>query len=75
MLGLDLLTLGRADLRARPASATIDEAEIERLLGLRERARADKNFPAADAIRDELTAAGVEIMDGNALCWEWRLDL
>jgi cysteinyl-tRNA synthetase len=75
VLGLNLLTLDRADLRLRPASATIDEAAIEHRLKLRKEARADKNFAASDAIRDELVAAGVEVMDGDPLGWEWRIEV
>ena len=75
VLGFGLLALERADLRLRPAAAAIDEAEIERLLRLRKEARADKNFAASDAIRDELTAAGIEVMDGDPLGWEWRIEV
>ena len=40
----------------------------------RKDARAAKDFAASDALRDELIAAGVEVMDGDPLGWEWRLD-
>lgn len=73
VLGLDLLALTRTDLRLRPASAEITEDDIERQLDLRKEAKANKNFPAADAIRDDLTAKGVEIMDGDPLRWDWRI--
>ncbi len=73
VLGLDLLTIGRADLRVRPRAATIDEAGIEAILARRKEARAAKDFAASDALRDELIAAGVEVMDGDALGWDWRL--
>ena len=73
VLGLDLLTLTRADLRIRPKTATITEAEIEAQLARRKEARAAKNFAISDAIRDELTAQGVEVMDGDPLGWEWKL--
>ena len=29
----------------------------------------------ADAIRDDLIAKGVEVMDGDQLGWDWRLDI
>ena len=29
----------------------------------------------ADAIRDELAAAGVEVMDGDSLGWDWKIAL
>ena len=75
VLGLDLLTLERTDLRVRPKAATITEDEIEAILIHRKEARAAKDFAASDALRDELIAAGVEVMDGDPLGWDWRLDL
>jgi len=74
VLGLDLRNLTRADLRLRPASATIAEAEIEAILTARKEARAAKDFTASDALRDELAAKGVEVMDGDPLGWDWKLD-
>ena len=74
VLGLDLLNLTRADLRIRPKAATIAEAEIEEALARRKAARAEKDFATSDAIRDELAAKGVEVMDGDPLGWEWKLD-
>jgi cysteinyl-tRNA synthetase len=73
VLGLDLLTLERADLRLRPAAATADEAEIEATLIARKEARANKDFAASDALRDALADKGVEVMDGDPLGWEWKL--
>ncbi len=73
VLGLNLLTLTRADLRIRPKSATITEAEIEATLAARKEARAAKDFARSDALRDELAAQGVEVMDGDPLGWEWKL--
>ncbi|PAL21849.1 cysteine--tRNA ligase [Sphingopyxis sp. GW247-27LB] len=74
VLGLEILTLSRADLRIRPKAATITEAEIETALARRKEARAAKDFAASDALRDELNAAGVEVMDGDPLGWDWRLE-
>lgn len=73
VLGLDLLTLDRAALRLRPKGAEIAEAEIEAILAARKAARADKDFAKSDALRDELAARGVEVMDGDPLGWEWKL--
>jgi cysteinyl-tRNA synthetase len=73
VLGLGLADLSRADLRIRPKSATITEAEIETALAARKEARAAKDFARSDALRDELAAKGVEVMDGDPLGWEWRL--
>ncbi len=75
VLGLGLDTLTRTDLRVRPKSATIIEAEIEAILAERKAARADKDFARSDALRDQLIAQGVEVMDGDSLGWDWRLDI
>ncbi len=73
VLGLGLLGLHRTDLRLRPASAQISEGEIEAALARRKEARAAKDFATSDALRDELAAKGVEVMDGDPLGWEWKL--
>ncbi len=73
VLGFDLATIRREDLRVRPADAKLDEATIDARLEERRAARAAKDFPRSDAIRDELAAAGVEVMDGDPLGWDWKL--
>lgn len=73
VLGLGLLGLTRADLRIRPKAVSITEDEIEAALARRKEARLAKDFAASDAIRDELAAQGVEVMDGDPLGWEWKL--
>jgi cysteinyl-tRNA synthetase len=73
VLGLGLGTLARADLRLRPKAVGLSEAEIDTALARRKDARAAKDFAASDAIRDELAAQGVEVMDGDPLGWEWKL--
>jgi cysteinyl-tRNA synthetase len=72
---LDELDRARAELRrqitmlARAAQAGMHEhrdlvaPHVEILLRLRDRARAERRFDEADAIRDTLTAAGVEVRD------------
>jgi cysteinyl-tRNA synthetase len=75
VLGLNLLSLTRTDLRIRPVTAVITEAEIEAALAARKEARAAKDFARSDAIRDDLIAKGVEVMDGDPLEWDWRLDV
>ncbi|MGC5796726.1 cysteine--tRNA ligase [Sphingomonas sp. NFX23] len=73
VLGLDLATISREDLRIRPITATIDEDAIAARLEDRRDARAAKDFGRSDAIRDELAAAGVEVMDGDSLGWDWKI--
>jgi cysteinyl-tRNA synthetase len=75
VLGLNLETLSRTDLRIRPKAAIITEAEIEAALAARKEARAAKDFAKSDAIRDDLIAKGVEVMDGDPLGWDWKLDV
>ncbi|WP_373929020.1 cysteine--tRNA ligase [Sphingomonas aerolata] len=73
VLGLDLAALRREDLRVRPASATLDAAAVDERLAERRAARAAKDFPRSDAIRDDLASAGVDVMDGDPLGWDWRI--
>ncbi|MEP7350016.1 MAG: cysteine--tRNA ligase [Sphingorhabdus sp.] len=75
VLGLGVLSFERADLRIRPKAAVIAEAEIETALAARKEARAAKDFAKSDAIRDDLIAKGVEVMDGDPLGWDWKLDV
>ena len=72
VLGLGLATLTREALRVRPETATIDETGIAGHLAARREARAAKDYGRSDAIRDELSAAGVEVMDGDPLGWDWK---
>ena len=51
----------------------MNEAEIDLALERRKLARVNKDFAASDAIRDELAAKGVDVMDGDPLGWEWKL--
>lgn len=75
VLGLALSELTRETLRMMPAGAAITPAEIEARLAERREARIAKDFARSDAIRDDLTAAGVEVMDGDPLGWDWKLAL
>jgi cysteinyl-tRNA synthetase len=59
MLGV----LGLESLLAAPAEAP---ADVEALATQRERARNERDFAAADRLRDEIAAAGWEVRDGPA---------
>jgi len=75
-LGLGLLGTARIDLRVRPADARISESEIEARIAERQQARARKDYPASDRLRDELAEMGVAVMDGaGEMRWDWILDL
>ena len=54
------------------SSATVDPAEIERLIAERNRARADKEFALADKIRDDLKAKGI-VLEDTAKGTEWTV--
>ena len=75
VLGFNFGDLTRADLRIRPKAAIITENEIEAALAARKEARASKDFAKSDAIRDDLIAKGVEVMDGDPMEWDWKLDV
>lgn len=72
VLGLDLMRIDRRALSLRPADAQLTAEEVETALADRATARAAKDFATADRMRDRLTAAGVELMDGDPLRWEWK---
>ena len=74
VLGLNILGLAREELRIRPKAAEIDEQAIRELLETRQLAREQKNFAQADEARSILMAHHVEVMDGDPLGWDWRLD-
>ncbi len=48
------------------AKASISDAEIDKLIIERQNAKADKNFARADAIREQLKEAGIELEDSSA---------
>jgi cysteinyl-tRNA synthetase len=72
VLGLRLSDLTREELRIAPMAATITPDEIAARLSERREARAAKDFSRSDAVRDALAAAGVEVMDGDPLGWDWK---
>lgn len=73
LMGLDLTTITRTELRVQPTQASMGETEVEARLAERREARAAKDFARADAIREDLAAAGVEVMDGDPLGWDWKV--
>ncbi|MFA5968318.1 MAG: cysteine--tRNA ligase [Sphingomonas sp.] len=72
VLGLDLGQIDRKTLRVRPADAELSEEAIDASLASRKQARVDKDFARSDAIRDQLAAQGVDVMDGDPLGWDWK---
>ncbi|WP_313534696.1 cysteine--tRNA ligase [Sphingomonas sp.] len=72
VLGLRLAELTREELRVQPKGATITPEAIADLLVERKEARVVKDFQRSDRIRDDLVAAGIEVMDGDPLGWDWK---
>ena len=57
----------------RKGSADIDAEHVETLIAQRKQARADKNWPKADQIRDELAALNVVLEDKDGVT-TWRIE-
>jgi cysteinyl-tRNA synthetase len=72
VLGLRLAELTREELRVQPKGATLTPEAIADLLVERKQAREVKDFQRSDRIRDDLVAAGIEVMDGDPLGWDWK---
>jgi cysteinyl-tRNA synthetase len=65
--------LGSGDDRSDPSDSDFAK-KVEQLLGERKTARSNRDFARADAIRDELTALGVEVMDSvDGVKWRKKL--
>jgi len=71
VLGIKLYR--REELRIQPKHIDIKDRKLGKLLAARKAARAEKDFAKSDALRDQLTAQGVEVMDGDPLGWDWKL--
>ena len=71
----ELLGVAQGDVEAwfSGSGGELSSEEIEALIDKRKKARAEKDFATADAVRDELAAAGVAIEDG-ASGTRWRRD-
>ncbi|TWH21104.1 cysteinyl-tRNA synthetase [Prauserella rugosa] len=73
VLGLDPLGEQWRDTASDGGEARALGALVDALLGERTQARADKDFARADAIRDQLTAAGIAVEDTpNGPLWTVR---
>ena len=55
-----------------PAKGSLPEAEVERLIAERNAARQARDFPLADALRQQLDQAGVLLEDTKAGPTRWR---
>ena len=60
------------DAKGTAVAAGPSDAEIERLIEARAAARKAKDFKESDRIRDELAAAGVQLLDGPGGKTDWR---
>jgi cysteinyl-tRNA synthetase len=68
---LGLLQLSPSEYLQSSVSSELDVAEVERLIKARNDARAAKDWPAADAARNSLTALGV-VLEDSAAGTTWR---
>ena len=68
---LGILQQSPSDWFAVDPGGAIDTEQVEDLIAQREAARAVKNWTRADEIRDELSALGIQIQDGQNGT-EWR---
>jgi cysteinyl-tRNA synthetase len=74
-VGLNLLTSDRTELRVRPNSAQLTVEHVEASIAFRKELRAQQNYPALDRNREDLIASGVEVMDGDPLGWDWKIEI
>ena len=61
----------RAERSGQVAGAGPSDAEIEALIAQRRQAKAERDFAAADAIRSQLQATGIELIDKPGGVTEW----
>src|SRR5579872_5014217 len=71
-LGLFQQEIG-AWLHNKPTALTVDEIRVTRLIKSRAEARAAKNWPESDRIRDELAAMGVALKDNKDGTTSWEV--
>ena len=71
---LGLLTQKRSERQAAGlAAAAVDRGEVERLVAARAAARAAKNWPESDRLRDALLGLGVVVKDAKGgTTWEFK---
>ena len=79
VLGLDLLRMTRRRLRASKTGGTeqlsISDRDIEAVVKTRRLLRAMRRFDLIDGLKSVLNEWGVEVMDGDPLGWDWKLDV
>ncbi len=78
VLGLDLLRMTRRNLRVSKLGGTADLAvsdrDIEAMVKSRRLLKAARRFDLVDGMKEVLASWGVEVMDGDPLGWDWRLE-
>jgi cysteinyl-tRNA synthetase len=79
VLGLDLLRLTRRKLRvSKPGgngSFAVSDVDIAAVVRARRLMRQIKRFDIVDNLKGVLGEWGVEVMDGDPLGWDWKLDI
>ncbi len=79
VFGFGLINLTRRRLRSKQAKAhaviPVVNADIDAIVRTRRLLRHAKQFEIVDQLRDVLKSWGVEVMDGDPLGWDWKLDI
>ncbi len=80
VLGLDLLRLTRRRLRVLRsktgrANVIIKDSEVQSLINARRFIKEMGDYELADKLKSVLLGVGVEVMDGDPLKWDWRIEV
>jgi cysteinyl-tRNA synthetase len=78
VLGLDLFQLRRKDLRIKPKNSQgqqFNNYDVDSLVNARKVFKKVRMFDEADIVKSLLVGIGVEVMDGDPLGWDWKLDV
>jgi cysteinyl-tRNA synthetase len=78
VLGLNLFQIRRKDLRLKPKASLgqqFSNYDVDSLVNARKVFKKVSMFNEADVIKSLLVGIGVEVMDGDPLGWDWKLDI
>jgi len=80
VLGLDLLRITRRKLRVSKTvdgleNFSISDADVEAVVRTRRLLKSRGDYTLADELKALLSLWGVELMDGDKLQWDWRIEI